>query len=135
MLIGLWMTLALVFTKTLRTSPLGPGRVFTTRPRGHKFLGAAGSTISTRSFSLKLCLRLVHFCLCCIRAKNSVVQRFQNRLARYCTCLHRLLPYKSSLFHQLDQSLPHASKVWCRRGVEQPFDMVGQQSLMDPLMV
>lgn len=86
---GLCRTAVLVFSMTLRTRPLGPGRVFITRPKGHEFLGAVWST-------LKFLLVLTHFCRCCIKERYSVVHRCQERSARYWTCFHRLLAYKSS---------------------------------------
>lgn len=95
--IGLWMRLVLVFTKTLRTSPFGLGRVFTTRPKGLELLGPVESTMTTMSFSLKFLLVSVHFCHCCSRVRYSVVHHFQKRSTRYYTYLHRLLVYKSSL--------------------------------------
>ena len=93
---GLCRVLVLVLTRTLRTRPVCPGRVFITRPKGQEFLGAVGSTTTTMSFSLKFLLMWAHFCRCCIRVRYSVVHLFQKRFARYCTCFHRFLVYKSS---------------------------------------
>lgn len=96
---GRWMMLLLVLTKTLRTNPFEPGSALTTRPSGQEFLGAFSSIMTTRSPGVKFRLTLFHLCRNCINGRYSLIHRLQNRLARYCTCLHLLCEYRSSLWN------------------------------------
>lgn len=99
LLIGLCSTLVFVLTKTLRTSPLLPGRVLTMCPRTQEFLGAISSTITTRSPSRKFLLVLFHLFHCSMIGRYSLTHLLQKRSAIYCTCLHLLFEYISSLLN------------------------------------
>ena len=86
-----------VFNLTDLTNPLESGFVSRTLPKGHEDLGEEGSTITTMSPVLMFFLTLDHFCRSCINVRYSWVHRLQNKSAKYCTCFHRRLAYKSAL--------------------------------------
>ena len=86
-----------VFNLTDLTNPLESGFVSRTLPKGHEDLGEEGSTITTMSPVLMFFLTLDHFCRSCINVRYSCVHHLQNKSAKYCTCFHRHLAYKSAL--------------------------------------
>ena len=67
----------------------------TTRPSHHRFLGKFSSTTRTRSPILWVLFEESQIWRCFRDGRYSLRHRDQNKSAKYCTCLHRLLKYKS----------------------------------------
>ncbi|XP_073343787.1 voltage-gated hydrogen channel 1 isoform X1 [Pagrus major] len=78
-----------------RTSPCLSGKTSRTLPSGQEPRGAEESIITTISPAVKLLFFLFHFCLSWSKGKYSRIHLFQKRSERYCTCLQRLLTYRS----------------------------------------
>lgn len=92
---GLKRTFMLVFTWTWRTQPLLSSWI--TGPIIHEFRGAESSTTGIISPTLIFLSGRDHFCLSCKLGKYSLVQRFQNKSAKYWTWCHLRLEWIS--FH------------------------------------
>lgn len=114
LLMGLSRTLVCVLTLTALTRPLESDFTSNTLPKTHEPHGAEESTTITTSPGVKLPLFVHYFCLSCMRGKYSWLQRFQNKLAMYCTCLQRRLTYRSFFSKIPDgrMGLVFRSKMW-----------------------
>lgn len=85
-----------VFTVTWRTLPSWSGKTSSMRPIGHFPLGVLKSATRTKSPTLRFSEGFVHFCLSWSMDKYSLLQRFQNALARHCACLQHFLCLSAS---------------------------------------
>ena len=94
---GLSMVLVLVRSFTRRTVSSESGMVWVILPIIHVFRGDELSTNNATSPGVKFLFSFPHFWCSWRRGKYSRVHLLQNRSARYCTCRHRLLAYRSSL--------------------------------------